>query len=263
MLLRREPGYPRLWPETRDASPTWTGPECHHVSVRLLVMIAMAIEGEAILGPEFKARRVGPYELCSADLFELDVSVVVGAVGPAAAAAATASVLAADGPFDLTLSTGIAGGFSDRGVSIGDLIVATEVFPADLGIKHAGGFFDAVELEWISGSLETASWFTEASKGAGAVPGLVLTTAGVEADVEALSRRHPSALGVAMEGAAVAIAAQRWGTPFAELRAVSDMAGQLMETLDLPTSLEQLSSGFRAVMEELGEKVERSRSLEP
>ncbi len=80
------------------------------------------------------AVRLGPY------LGRRSGSVTVlaaGAAGPAAAAGtatALATARAAGEPFDLVISLGIAGGFTDR-AGIGDLVVADALIAADLGAE--------------------------------------------------------------------------------------------------------------------------------
>ncbi len=222
--------------------------------VRILAVIAMREEGEAVLDSRFGSRRVGPYELHETRCHDCDLAVVVGGVGPAASASATASLLAMEPGFDLVLSVGIAGGFPHHDVAVGDLVVATEVVPADLGINLGDSWIDPVTLEWLPDTLTTADWFTDAASAFGANRGPVLTVstvAGVESDAAALAERHPDALAVAMEGVGVALAARRWGIPFAELRVISDMAGKLMETLDISGSLARLSECFPAVLEKV------------
>lgn len=222
--------------------------------MRILGVIAMREEADAVVDSSYSSRRLGPYELHDTRRHDCDLSIVVSGVGPAASASATASVLAVDEPFDLVLSVGIAGGFPGKGVDVGDLVVATEVVPADLGIKIDDNWIDPVSLDWLSGVLTPARWFIEAAASFGAEKGPVLTVstvAGAEADAALLSYRHPEAVAVAMEGVGVALAAERWGVSFAELRVISDMAGRLVETLDLSSSLDRLSSSFPAVLAEL------------
>src|SRR5690349_2910585 len=62
---------------------------------------------------------------------------VGGAIGPAASAAATSPALA-DGPYDLVVSAGIAGGFAPLGA--GDIAVASTIAFADLGNETPSGF---------------------------------------------------------------------------------------------------------------------------
>ncbi len=155
-------------------------------------------------------------------------SVQAGGVGAAAVAAATATALArAEGegaPYDVAVSAGIGGAFVGA-ARIGDLLVAERIIAADLGADAPEGFLSVEELGF--GTATYPALPLERLKFE-AVPGDLLTvnTATGTAERAAwLRERHPAAIGEAMEGYGVAVAAARFGVPVTEVRAVSNLIG--------------------------------------
>ncbi|WP_248930999.1 futalosine hydrolase [Paenibacillus hamazuiensis] len=158
--------------------------------------------------------------------------VVAGGVGPASAAASTASALAA-GDYRLAISAGIAGGFAGR-ADIGSLVVASGIVAADLGAETPEGFRSVDELGFGSArcdvDAELAGRLTAALQAAGlpAVLGPVLTVStatGTAATADELAARVPGAAAEAMEGYGVAVAARQRGVPLLEIRAISNRVG--------------------------------------
>ncbi|MER6093594.1 futalosine hydrolase [Streptomyces bluensis] len=153
-------------------------------------------------------------------------------VGPALAAASTATALTAAAlhgtPYALVVSTGIAGGFPPD-APLGSLVVADAVTAADLGAETPDGFLPVTELGF--GTVHhrpPESLVREAAAATGAQVGTVLTVSTVTGSAERaaeLRARHPRALAEAMEGFGVAEAAAAHGTPVLELRAVSNPVG--------------------------------------
>jgi futalosine hydrolase len=219
--------------------------------LRVLVVVAVAYEAEAVnvgLGG-VRPRSLGPYGAWCASDGVVRVRTVAGGVGPASAAAATATGLALEGPFELVLSAGIAGGFRERGTELGDLVVADEIVPADLGVERDDGF---ALLSSAGPSLRAATLLVAAARHAGAVTGQILTLStmtGTDARALELSLRHPLAIAEAMEGAGVAVTARRWGTPFGELRAISNLVGRYdKSTWAKARALERLAAGLVATL---------------
>ncbi|MGW0144682.1 futalosine hydrolase [Streptomyces sp. NPDC003333] len=161
-----------------------------------------------------------------------DVEVIAAGVGPALAAAATATALttaALDGrPFALVVSAGIAGGFAPY-APVGSLVVADEITAADLGAETPDGFLPVTELGFGTVTHRPPETLVRAVASAtGARPGAVLTVStvtGTATRAARLRERHPTALAEAMEGFGVAEAAAAHGTPVLELRAVSNPVG--------------------------------------
>lgn len=183
----------------------------------ILVVTAVAAEAEAV----------------SAGLITDAVTVEPVGVGPAAAAAGTARLIAlaeAGGrPYRGVVSAGIGGGFPGR-VPVGGVAVATHSIAADLGAESPDGFLSVDDLGFGATTLP-ADRNMLAVLLAGlphAVPGLVLTLStatGSAQSTTALLARHPDAVAEAMEGYGVAVAAVGAGLPFAELRAISNLIG--------------------------------------
>ncbi|GAA4943524.1 futalosine hydrolase [Actinoplanes utahensis] len=178
----------------------------------LLVVTAVAAEAEAFR-----------------DLLDPD-RIVVGAVGvgPAAAAAGTARLLATR-DYRAVISAGIAGGFPGR-VPVGGLVIATRSIAADLGAESPGGFLPIDELGFGTSVLDADPDLVKALRAAlpEAVCGDVLTLAtvtGTGETADRLAARFPLAAAEAMEGYGVAVAAEGAGVPFAELRAISNPIG--------------------------------------
>jgi futalosine hydrolase len=184
----------------------------------LLIVTAVDAECAAITGAlRALDQRGGPAN---------DVTVVVGGVGPAASAAATAFALTAD-TFELVVSAGIAGGFAP--LATGELAVASESVFADLGAETADGFTPVSTLgfgreRYPVDPLVAAEVLARTGGRLGPIL-TVSTVTGSAATAGAHRARHPHAVAEAMEGAGVAAAAERAGIPFAELRAVSNPVG--------------------------------------
>lgn len=165
-------------------------------------------------------------------------SVVAGGVGAAAVAAATAATLARaqyDGaPYDVVVSAGIGGAFP-HAAQLGDLLIAERIIAADLGAETPEGFLSVDELGFGTTAypaVPLAPMKLEAVRGdlltVNMVSGDLLTVNTVTGTAEQAARlraRHPGAVGEAMEGYGVAVAAAHFGLPVAEVRAVSNLIG--------------------------------------
>ena len=178
----------------------------------ILVVTAVAAEAEAVRAG------IDP---------DLMVAEVVG-VGPAAAAAGTARLLAAR-DYRAVISAGIAGGFPVR-ADVGATAIGTHSIAADLGAETPDGFLAVEELGFGTSVLECDATLVKALRSAlpGAVAGEILTLSTVTGTAEtarALATRFPQAVAEAMEGYGVATAALGAGIPFAELRTVSNPIG--------------------------------------
>ncbi|WP_199921369.1 futalosine hydrolase [Streptomyces bicolor] len=160
------------------------------------------------------------------------VDVIAAGVGPALAAASTATALttaALEGtPYGLVVSTGIAGGFAPH-APVGSLVVADEITAADLGAETPDGFLPVTELGFGAVTHRPPEALVrEVATATGARPGAVLTVStvtGTAVRAARLRERHPTALAEAMEGFGVAEAAAAHRTPVLELRAVSNPVG--------------------------------------
>jgi futalosine hydrolase len=157
-------------------------------------------------------------------------TLLVGGVGAAAVAAATAAMLAGE-RHDVVVSAGIGGVFPQAG-RIGDLLVAERIIAADLGADGPEGFQSVEELGFGTTVLEALPVdglkVSLDAAGFDVVRGDLLTvnTATGTAERAAwLRARHPQSVGEAMEGYGVAVAAALFGLPVAEVRAASNLIG--------------------------------------
>lgn len=185
--------------------------------MRVLVVTAVEAERDAVMRGLHDDQR-----------FE----VLVAGVGPVAAAASTARVLAVK-EYDLVVAVGIAGGFSER-APMGSVVVASEIVAADLGAETPEGFRSLDELGFgfirIQADQGLGMRLTQALRASGleAAHGPVLTVSTVTGTAETaseLAARVPGAAAEAMEGFGVAAAAQGSGVPALELRAISNPVG--------------------------------------
>ncbi|GIE03642.1 futalosine hydrolase [Paractinoplanes durhamensis] len=149
-------------------------------------------------------------------------------VGPAAAAAGTARLLAT-GHYRAVISAGIAGGFPGR-APVGGTVLGTRSIAADLGAESPEGFLPIEELGFGRSVLAADPVLLKGLLAAlpEAIAGDVLTLAtvtGTAATADALAARFPQAVAEAMEGFGVATAAAGAGLPFAELRTISNPIG--------------------------------------
>jgi futalosine hydrolase len=182
-------------------------------SESLLVVTSVTAERDAIIAG---LTEPGSVEVC-----------VVG-VGPAAAAAATARLLARE-PYRAVLSAGIGGGFDGR-VAPGGVAVASETIAADLGAGTPDGFLPLDEMGFgpVRYPADPALFAALQAALPDAVTGPVLTVStatGNAAATAALRSRYPGAIAEGMEGFGVATAAALSGVPFAELRTISNTVG--------------------------------------
>lgn len=159
-------------------------------------------------------------------------TVIAAGVGPALAAASTATALTTaalqGSPYGLVVSAGIAGGFQPE-APVGSLVVADEITAADLGAETAQGFLPVTELGFGTVTHRPPKALVRDLVAAtGAHAGAVLTLSTVTGTAEraaTLRARHPRALAEAMEGFGVAEAAAAHGVPVLEIRAVSNPVG--------------------------------------
>ncbi|MBZ4016306.1 futalosine hydrolase [Streptomyces purpurogeneiscleroticus] len=209
--------------------------------MHILVVTAVPAERDAVTAatagrPEripvpggFELHRAGQHE-SPAGPYVLDA--VAAGVGPAAAAAGTATALTAAAlggrSYDLVVSAGIGGGFQPA-APVGALVVADEIAAADLGAESPDGFLPVTALGFGTDTHRPPEDLVAAVAAAtGALPGTVLTgstVTGSTARAQELAARHPRALAEAMEGFGVAEAAAAHGVPVLELRTISNPVG--------------------------------------
>ncbi|WP_250029117.1 futalosine hydrolase [Paractinoplanes maris] len=180
------------------------------MTLPLLVVTAVAAEAEAV--------RAG------ADPAHVVVEPV--GVGPAAAAAGTARLLAT-GRYRAVVSAGIAGGFPGR-APVGAVVLGARSIAADLGAETPDGFLPVEELGFGTSVVpaDPALLKALATELPHAIVGDVVTLStvtGTQSTADRLAASYPQAVAEAMEGYGVAVAAA--GFPFAELRTISNAIG--------------------------------------
>ncbi|MFD0164877.1 futalosine hydrolase [Streptomyces decoyicus] len=214
--------------------------------MRVLVVTAVAAERDAVAaaaGPCDEVALPGGYALRRAAGVPVAFDVLAAGVGPAAAAAGTATALTAatlaGAPYDLVVSAGIGGGFSPgpgarpegspSGAPLGSVVVADAIVAADLGAETPDGFTPVTELGFGTvAHLPDPALVKAVAAAAGAAAGTVVTVStvtGSAARAAELAERHPGVLAEAMEGFGVAEAAAAHGVPVLEVRTISNAVG--------------------------------------
>ncbi|MGC5323844.1 futalosine hydrolase [Brevibacillus sp. SYSU BS000544] len=211
---------------------------------KALVMTSVSVEQEAVLRG-----------LRGSDRFDVKLA----GVGPAAAAASTATALA-KGDYHLVVNMGIGGGFVGQ-AEVGSLVVASEIIAADLGAQTSEGFCSLDELGFgttrFSVDANLVSRISEAlvSAGLSVKTGPVLTVSTVTGTAETaaeLVARIPGASIESMEGYGVATAAHFHNVPVLEIRAVSNPVGPRDRAAwRIPEALQQLELASRVLLEVL------------
>lgn len=216
----------------------------------MLAVVATEQERSALLrSVAAEPVQVGPYRAARTR----GADVLVSGIGPAAAAAATATGLAL-GSYDVALSLGICGGF--RGTTdAGEIVVATELVAADLGADSTAGFLSMNELGWaddVAGVDPTLVTAAVARLGA-VVTGPVVTVStvtGTRGRADVLAERY-GPVGEAMEGWGVLEGARAYGVPVLEVRAVSNLVGDRdTSTWDIPAAFDALARAGALLLEE-------------
>lgn len=180
---------------------------------------------------------------------EAGVDVIVGGVGPAAAAAATSAALAR-GAYDLVLSAGIGGGFAP--LAPGAIAVASAIVFADLGAETAAGFVPISALGFGTDTYAVVPQLAiELADRTGGHLGTILTVATVTGSAltaDRLTARIPDAVAEGMEGAGVAAAATVHGVRFGEIRAISNGVGPRdRDAWQVPAALAALARAVASV----------------
>ncbi len=227
---------------------------------RLLIVTAVEAERNAVL----TGLDLGDTPTERAIASGARIVVHAGGVGSAAAAAATARALTlaemAGSPFDAVISAGIAGGFAGR-ADVGATVLATASTAADLGAQSPDGFLTLADLGLGPSTLEVDASLLESLRAAlpEAVFGEVLTVSTVTGTADgaaALVARWPDGVAEAMEGFGVASAATRVGTPYAEIRTVSNIVGTRDRTAwrvrEALAALTAAAAAFRDVISPVG-----------
>lgn len=191
------------------------------------------------------------------------VSVTVSGIGRANAAGATAQALSLR-RYAAVLNIGVAGALPDTGLSIGDVVLATESVFAEEGIDLPEG---PADMNALGFPLAAESWcegnrirpdglllqLLGRSIGQGIERGVVATVArcsGTDRAAHAVARQT-GARAEAMEGAAVLLAAHRMGVHrCAELRVISNTCGErLRQQWDLSAAFNRIDVLVQRIVE--------------
>ncbi|MFF9393341.1 futalosine hydrolase [Streptomyces griseoluteus] len=204
------------------------------MNARTRVLVATAVPAERDAVARAFPGAAEEVRLPGATLLRTDGGhdLLAAGVGPALAAASTATALTAAAltgtPYGLVVSAGIGGGFQPE-APVGSLVVADAITVADLGAETPDGFLPVTDLGFGTVThLPPNSLVRGVVEATGARPGTVLTVStvtGTAARAAALRERHPGALAEGMEGFGVAEAAAAHGVPVLEIRAVSNPVG--------------------------------------
>lgn len=157
--------------------------------------------------------------------------ILVCGVGKTGAATATARRLAAGGVRGV-ISFGVAGAYPGEGLSIGDVVVASEVGVIDEGLDNGERF---VPFARVGMSVPGAGWTLCDPSLVGPAPpdaacrvvrGRIATVSVCAGSARlATERAATGAIAESMEGAAVAYVATSFGVAFAEVRGISNLCG--------------------------------------
>lgn len=204
-----------------------------------------------------KSGPTGPGSRVSLGFGGRRVELLALGVGPASAAVSTAASLAAH-PASAAVCIGIAGAYAGSAVSVLDSVCSTRSVLAGEGRVEAGGFTGLAGMgfgpfdgsDWMDTSPDLAKRLGASCDHAGAVA-TVSAVSGTDALAETV-RDRTGAIAEAMEGAAAHLACSRAGVPFAEVRVISNIAGdRSRHPWRLAEALDRLGPLSRAVAEHL------------
>ena len=238
------------------------------------IVIAAAVAGELEGIQEIlthaTTQRIGALRITTGLIGQQAVRLVVTGPGTANTVHGLTVAIAAKMP-ELILQTGCAGGFSEAGLAIGDVAVASEEIDVQLGlepdkpaaavsvlpfpvIKKTGqAIFNRYPVD--TGASRHAEKILKATLAGSAVQvrrGPFITVATVTASTArsgTLYRNH-GALVENMEGVGAAHVAVLYDIPFIEIRAVSNRVGDRDKSRwDLPRSFRRCSQAVRLYLE--------------
>lgn len=178
------------------------------------------------------------------------VEAVLTGIGKASAAGGVARVLD-PARHTIVVSIGIGGVLPNSDRRIGEALVADRSIFADEGIETPEGYQTCSQMGFPSfetgdalmGDRALIDRLVAAGMGCGPIA-TVSTCSGTDERAQEIARRTGAEV-EAMEGAAVALAAHRCGVRFAELRVISNTAGNRdAQVWDLPLALPRLGSAF-------------------
>lgn len=204
--------------------------------MKLLIVAAMAAELDLLrseLGAEADPAR------CHGGLWRTtgpggNMHLATVGIGPVNAALELGLLIQRLAP-ERMIMVGSAGAFEGAGLEIGRVMAAGWEVMAELGLTTGPGLADgpALALPGVDQKIDLDPGLTSAVAGAAGIGvGGLLTVAGVSANPGQASARAErfGALAENMEGYALALAAARHGIPAAEVRGISNLAGDRDKT---------------------------------
>ena len=236
------------------------------------IVIIAAVPQEIVLlekALEYSGRvKAGGYEYVEGTIGNVRVIVCAGGVGKINAAAATAVMIDRYHP-QLVINTGCAGAYSSSGLSLGNLVVASEEVLADEGVAVAEGWKDLRFMSLpsiVQGGLNCYNVLPlsrHASEKAMQLADYygVFLMRGRSATVSTCSgtRQYAAELGQRwnalienMEGAAVAQVCLRCGVDCLEIRGISNLVEERdMARWDIPRAVEAAQRFVLKYIEEM------------
>lgn len=236
----------------------------------IIIIAAVPLEIELLENAlEHSGRvRTGGYEYVEGTIGNLWVVVCAGGIGKVNAAAATAVLIDRYQPH-IVINTGCIGAYMGSGLSIGNLVVASEEVLADDGVVVADGWKDLRSMNLPSvdqrglGCYNLLPLSRHASEKAMQLAdhhGVLLirgrfatvsTCSGTRERGEELARRW-NAVAESMEGAAVAQVCLRCGVDCLEIRGISNMVEERdLKNWDIPRAVEAAQRFVLKYLEEM------------
>lgn len=230
----------------------------------ILVLSATAFEQLALREAvaECVQRKVAEREWVSGKIGAQPVTLVTTGIGAVNAAHALTCYLQGQRPLRV-VQVGVGGAYPESGASVGDLALASEEYYGDLGVRTPDGWQDGERIgipvlekgcSYYNCFPTDEQWVQRA---AAALPGAYIgpfvtvqeCTGTDELGVE--RGRRFGALCENMEGAATAHICTLYGVPFAELRAMSNIAEQRARTpWDVPGAAARAQAAVEKLLEE-------------
>jgi len=242
----------------------------------LLLIAAVEAETRTLQSLLQKARtfECAQHHAWRGQLFGQEVLLLAGGVGKVNAAASTAVVLERFAPHGV-ISFGSAGAYRTSGLDNGDLVLPEVAIMADEGVACHDTFLDFAELGFPSVAtpevrynrfplpaglherarsiLTTTAQELRTNLHCGASL-TVSSCSGTEVHGETLANRWQGCC-ENMEGAAVAQVCSAWGTPWLELRSISNQVeDRELANWDLPRAAQHAQAAVLALIEHLPAK---------
>ncbi len=194
---------------------------------RILICVAAPRERDAV----FDAVGV-PQDALPGTITPLTEGVdsLVTGVGPTAAAVSAAVALARGG-YGAVANLGIGGAYQGSGLKLGETVLSTRSVLAGEGRAEAERFVGLAAMgfgafageDWRDTSRDLVGRLTPLADQLG--PIATVSAASGSDELAARLAARTGAVAEAMEGAAIHLACERFGVPFAELRVISNVVG--------------------------------------